>query len=173
MSTTHSYYYPAFVGNINPHRLLDGTIENVDGSKMYAANFETFDLEEEPMTTSEKPHIKVPLTFKAAMWLGIGFVGTALAGAWAMYTHLDNKLETYRTGTETKIESSRTSLDNKIESSKITLDSKIDSLRTATDAHFEAARSEAKADNATIMTQLTEVSKSIAELNGKLSKDNN
>lgn len=162
MIATSPPLYPAFVGNVVPHKLFDGIIENIDGSKMYVAKFETIYLEEELVTTPEKPHIKVPLTFKSAMWLGIGFVGIALGGAWSMYTHIDNKLETYRSGTESKIESSRSSLDNKIET-----------FRSATDAHFEAARSESKAENAVMMSQLSEVSKGIAEINGKLSSKNN
>ena len=77
-----------------------------------------------------------------------------------MYTHLDNKLETYRSGTEARIEAARASLDGKI-----------DSLGSETRAHFEAARVESKADNATITTQLQTISNSLSELNGKVSKD--
>ncbi|HDX6814005.1 hypothetical protein HV136_15570 [Citrobacter freundii] len=135
-------------------------IENHNGDTMLVAETITIDFEEEIVTSQENPHLKIPLTFKSAMWMGIGFVGVALGGAWAMYTHLDNKLETYRSGTEARIEAARASLDGKI-----------DSLGSETRAHFEAARVESKADNATITTQLQTISNSLSELNGKVSKD--
>ncbi|HFI3106261.1 MULTISPECIES: hypothetical protein [Enterobacteriaceae] len=137
-----------------------GMIENHNGDTMLVAETITIDFEEEIVTSQENPHLKIPLTFKSAMWMGIGFVGVALGGAWAMYTHLDNKLETYRSGTEARIEAARASLDGKI-----------DSLGSETRAHFEAARVESKADNATITTQLQTISNSLSELNGKVSKD--
>ncbi|KDX40702.1 hypothetical protein [Escherichia coli] len=135
-------------------------IENHNGDTMLVAETITIDFEEEIVTSQENPHLKIPLTFKSAMWMGIGFVAVALGGAWAMYTHLDNKLETYRSGTEARIEAARASLDGKI-----------DSLGSETRAHFEAARVESKADNATITTQLQTISNSLSELNGKVSKD--
>lgn len=155
----------------SPGRSKSAKIENQDGTTMFVAEVITIDTEEEIVTNTEKPHLKIPLTFKSAMWMGIGFLTVALGGAWAMYTHLDNKLETYRSGTEARIESSRVSLDSKIESSKLALDGKIDSLRSSTDAHFESARTEAKSDYAAMTTQLQSISNSLSELNGKLSKD--
>jgi len=141
--------------------VVAGIIENHNGSTMFVAETITIDLEEEEIvTTPEKPHLKIPLTFKSAMWMGIGFVAVALGGAWAMYTHLDNKLETYRSGTEARIEAARTSLDGKIES-----------LGSETRSHFEAARVESKADNAAVTSQLQTISNSLSELNGKVSKD--
>ncbi|MBS6076118.1 MAG: hypothetical protein KIB03_14740 [Citrobacter freundii] len=155
----------------SPSGSKSAKIENQDGSTMFVAEIVTIEIEEEIVTTPESPHLKVPLTFKSAMWMGIGFLAVALGGAWAMYTHLDNKLETYRSGTESRIEASRTSLDSKIESSKVALDSKIDNLRSSTDAHFEAARVENKTDNAALSNQLQAITNSLSEINGKLSKD--
>lgn len=148
----------------------NGILENQDGNIMFVAEAILITLEEENMDADKDPHIKIPLTFKAAMWLGLGFIGIALAGAWAMYTHLDNKLEAYRSGTETKIEASRQLLDAKIDTSSKGLEEKISLLGTVTNAHFEASRVETKADNAAIMSQLNEVSKNLSEINGKLSK---
>ncbi|MFQ6288184.1 hypothetical protein ACLMPM_22735 [Yersinia enterocolitica] len=139
-----------------------GNSENQNGDQMYAGNAVHIALEERVVTTAKDPHLKVPLTFKAAMWMGIGFVAIALTGAWAMYTHLDNKLETYRSGTEGRIETARSGLDGKI-----------DSLGVETRTHFESARVEAKNDNAAINSQLQAISNSLSELNGKLSKDKN
>ncbi|UXY09016.1 hypothetical protein N7922_14065 [Kosakonia sp. ML.JS2a] len=147
------------------HHQKTGILENHNGDIMLVAEALTIQIEEEIVTTPEMPHLKVPLTFKSAMWLGIGFLAVALSGAWAMYAHLDNKLETYRSGTESRIEASRASLDSKI-------DSKVDGLRSATDAHFESARVETKADNAAITNQLQAITNSLSEINGKLSKDN-
>lgn len=144
----------------SPVRSKSAKIENQDGSTMFVAEVISIETEEEIVTNTEKPHLKIPLTFKSAMWMGIGFLTVALGGAWAMYAHLDNKLETYRSGTETKIDTARTGLDGKI-----------DSLGSETRAHFEAARVESKADNAAITTQLQTISNSLSELNGKLSKD--
>lgn len=155
----------------SPRRSKGVKIENQDGSSMFVAQVVTIEIEEEIVTTPEKPHLKIPLTFKSAMWMGIGFFTVALGGAWAMYTHLDNKLETYRSGTESRIEASRVSLDTKIEASRASLDGKIDNLRSATDSHFESARAEAKADNAAMTNQLQAISNSLSELNGKLVKD--
>ncbi|HEM7577681.1 hypothetical protein ACTVNX_16290 [Serratia nevei] len=135
-------------------------LENHDGSTMYVAEFIAIDIEEVKVSDANGPHLKVPLTFKSAMWMGLGFVAIALSGAWAMYTHLDNKLETYRTGTEAKIELARSGLD-----------SKIDALGSETRSHFESSRIEAKSDNAALSSQLKDISNSISELNGKLSKD--
>lgn len=144
----------------SPSRSNSANIENQDGSIMFVAEVVKVEIEEEIVTTPEAPHLKVPLTFKSAMWMGIGFLAVALGGAWAMYTHLDNKLETYRSGTESRIEASR-----------ISLDSKIDSLRSSTDANFEAARVENKTDNTALTSQLQVITNSLSEINGKLSKD--
>lgn len=137
-----------------------GRLENHDGGIMYVAEFITVDLEEVTVSSTNALHLKVPLTFKSAMWMGLGFVAIALTGAWAMYTHLDNKLEVYRSGTEAKIESARVGLDGKIEM-----------LGAETRTHFESARIETKADNAALTSQLQVISNSLSELNGKLSKD--
>lgn len=146
--------------NLQQPNKAAGILDNQDGSHMLVAETVTIDFEEEIVTTSESPHLKIPLTFKSAMWMGIGFLAVALGGAWAMYTHLDNKLETYRSGTEARIEAARANLDGKIES-----------LGSETRAHFEAARVESKADNAAITSQLQSISNSLSELNGKVSKD--
>ena len=153
-------YFPNFVGNSKPNVLVGGIIENMDGSTMYFADKVTIDLEEDEEVNNQQPHLKVPLTFKSAMWMGIGFLAVALGGAWAMYTHLDNKLETYRSGTESRIESARASLDTKI-----------DGLGTSTRASIESARIENKSDNSVITSQLQAISNKLSELNGKLSKD--
>ncbi|MDI9766785.1 MULTISPECIES: hypothetical protein [Pantoea] len=158
--TTIDAYFPNFVGNAKPNVLVGGIIENMDGSTMYFADKVTIDLEEDEEVTNQQPHLKVPLTFKSAMGLGIAFLAVALGGAWTMYTHLDNKLETYRSGTEARIESARASLDTKI-----------DALGTSTRASIESARVENKSDNAVMTNQLQAISNKLSELNGKLSKD--
>lgn len=140
---------------------ISGKIENQDGSIMFFARYRTINKRRSTVAVkANSAHIKVPLTFKSAMWMGIGFVAIALGGAWAMYTHLDNKLETYRSGTETKIESSRSSIE-----------SKVDALGNETRSHFDSARLEVKGDNDAIKSQLQTISNNLAELNGKLSKD--
>lgn len=52
MITATSPYYPAFVGNVVPHPLFDGIIENMDGGMMYAAEVITIDLGEAEMSNS-------------------------------------------------------------------------------------------------------------------------
>lgn len=135
-------------------------IDNEDGSKMYAVETVAIEIEEDLVTKQQQPHLKVPLTFKSAMWMGLGFIAVALGGAWTMYTHLDNKLESYRSGTESKIETARASLDGKISD-----------LGKETKQQFESARLESKADNKDMAVQLQAISSSLSEINGKLSKD--
>lgn len=149
-------------GKAKQDKAITGKVDNIDGSIIYISSSYIISKRRPTMSvkTNGSQHIKVPLTFKSAMWMGISFIFIAIASAWAMYTHLDNKLETYRIGTETKIESARDAIDVKI-----------DSFSSETRNHFEAARIEAKADNTAVNSQLQAISSSIAELNGKISKD--
>ena len=123
-------------------------LENQDGSTMFVAEFVTIKYEEEQMS-NQSPHLKVPLTFKSALWLSLGVVTIVIGSAWTAFTYLDSKIESSRINTEAKIEA----------------------LGTDTRAHFESSRLEAKTDNSAINTQLQSISNSIAELNGRLSKD--
>lgn len=50
MSLVENYAYPNFVGDVVPHQLFNGIIENIDGGKMYVADFITIDLEGEEMS---------------------------------------------------------------------------------------------------------------------------
>lgn len=52
MIAATSPYYPAFVGNVVPHPIFDGIIENMDGGMMYAAEVITLDLGEAEMSNS-------------------------------------------------------------------------------------------------------------------------
>ncbi len=110
------------------------------------------------MNVTPAQYLKAPLTFQSAMWLGLGFLALAYIGAWIIYSHLDNKLDTYKTVTESKIDSSR-----------LEFDGKIDSLTAQTSAYIAATRLESKSDNAAITTQLQGISNSLSEVNGKLS----
>ncbi|MBW2958946.1 hypothetical protein [Hafnia paralvei] len=123
-------------------------LENQDGSSMFVAEFVTIKYEEEQMS-NQSPHLKVPLTFKSALWLSLGVITIVIASAWTAFTYLDSK----------------------IESSRINTEAKIDALGADTRAHFESSRLEAKTDNSAINAQLQTISNSMAELNGRLSKD--
>ncbi|XBS68884.1 hypothetical protein ABK905_20325 [Acerihabitans sp. KWT182] len=112
------------------------------------------------MNATPAHYLKTPLTFQSAMWLGLGFLALAYIGAWLIYTHLEDELETYKTVTEAKIDASR-----------LELDGKIDKLSTQTSAHLEATRLEEKTDNAAMHIQLQAMSNSLAQINGKPVKD--
>lgn len=140
-------------------------ITNRDGSILFTARTIT-KRRSIVAVKDDTSHIKVPLTFKSAVWVAtvgsLGVIAVVLGGAWTMYSHLDNKLDSYKTITEASVESSRAGLD-----------AKIDSLGSETRAHFETSRVEAKADNAALSSQLQTISNTISELNGKMSKEKN
>ena len=97
MTTAESFAYPNFIGDYVPHPLFDGIIENLDGSKMYAAETVSIYLGEAKMILD----LSQPLTIKWAIGLSLALLVGALGIAGGTYALIHSDVNDVRSSLET------------------------------------------------------------------------
>ncbi|HDG1697559.1 TPA: hypothetical protein PFE29_004452 [Kluyvera ascorbata] len=150
MIAATSPYYPAFVGNVVPHPLFDGIIENMDGGKMYAAEIITIDLGEEKMIVD----VSQPLTIKWAIGLSFGLLVSALGIAGGTYAlvHSDindvrSSLDTVRDGASSDVTTLRADMRSDFSRMDTKFDKVGDKLDRITEIVTETRLQQAKSNN--------------------------
>lgn len=164
MSAIGTHIYPSFVGNVVPHRMSDGTIENMDGSKMYVATFIRLGIKtkEESMPIDKDG----PLTLRWAIGLCcVTFAAVALTGG-GIYmairsdvSDLKAEVSTTRTESVSRVDVLRSDMTKGIE----TVYSKIDSSSKALELKIEKASDKTE-------LQLDKINESIKSLRTESSR---
>lgn len=150
MIATTSPYYPTVVGNFVPHTLFDGIIENMDGSKMYAAERIIIDLGEEKMIID----VSQPLTIKWAIGLSvallIGVGGIALGTYSLVHSDVNDvraSLDTVRDGASSDVSTLRSDMRTDFSRMDAKFDKVGDKLDKITDIVTETRLQQAKSNN--------------------------
>jgi len=102
MTLVESYAYPVFVGDIVPHPLFDGIIENIDGGKMYVADFITIDLEGEEM--SKKTYFQELAHGFKMTW---PFLALVIGSSYGFFYFTQARIDTQMAEVRTQISSDR------------------------------------------------------------------